>query len=284
MVKSSKSLSGNLKNDDYILYGIVTIIIVIICLIVWKYRLSKNIENFESNNILKGHRFVVSLTTSPLRIKKMDEIIKNIMEQTVKPDKIHLNVPNFFKRNCENYDQNIINELLNKYPVLQINRCEDKGPVTKIYPTLEHEKDGESLIIIIDDDMWYENKLFEKLITQFLENPNQVLSNDVDKYATVEGVNTPGAYAGIIFKRSMFGDDFIKFIDETGTYKNCYNSDDLILGIYFKNKKIQVKQATILGKHKSLDYSEGNDALKKQDNMYHVERYKKCKKFIDTML
>ena len=77
----------------------------------------------------------------------------------------------------------------------------------------------------------------------------------------------------------MFDDDFIKFIDETGTYKNCYNSDDLILGIYFKNKKIPVKQAAILGQHKSLDYSLGDDALKNQDNMYHIERYKKCKQF-----
>jgi hypothetical protein len=285
MVKSSKLLLGNLKSYDYILYGISIIIIIIICLILWKYKF-KNIENFESNpqNLLQGHRFVVSLTTSPTRIKKMDEIIQNIMEQTVKPNKIHLNVPHFFKRNGEQYDQTIIDDLVKKYPLLQINRCEDKGPVSKIYPTLEHEKNDETIIIIIDDDMKYENKLFEKLISQFLKDTSTILANDVDKYVSVEGIKTPGAYAGIIFKRSMFGDDFIKFIDETGTYKNCYNSDDLILGIYFKKKNINVKQAEILGEHHSLDFSEGDDALKKQDNMYHDKRYQMCKKFVDTML
>ncbi len=278
--------------------NIIILLIFFICLIIWKFKSStaSSIENFNSNtnsnrntnsnqkDLLKGNRLVVSLTTSPLRLTKIEGQIKNIMEQTILPDKIYLNVPHFFKRTGESYDTNILNNLKKKYPLLQINRCEDKGPVTKLYPVMDYETNDDTIIIIIDDDMWYENKLFEKLIVQFMQDPSTVLSNDVDMYASVEGVNTPAAYAGIIFKRSMFDDDFSKFIDDTGMYKNCYNSDDLIIGIYCKRKNIKVKQAKILGENKRLDFSEGQDALKNQDSMYHTERYKKCKQFIDTML
>ena len=284
----------NKKNIyKFLIILIIIILLILIILIIFKrsYFVNNNNNNNNNNekfinldnNLINGQRLIVSLTTSPLRLNEIDKVIENINNQTIKPTKIYLNVPHYFKRNCEKYNLEKLNEL-KKYNNLEINFCEDKGPITKLYPTLEKENDGNTMIIILDDDMEYEDKLIEKLVSQFLENPEIVLANDVNIYATVKGIDTPGAYAGIIFKRSMFKDDFIDFVDKTGMYKNCYNSDDLIIGIYLKNKGVQVKQAKILGTHKSKDYSDGSDALKNQDNMYHIERYNKCKQFIDKML
>ena len=42
--------------------------------------------------------FCVSLTTIPSRLKNLELTIKSILEQTVKPDKIFLNIPYKYKR------------------------------------------------------------------------------------------------------------------------------------------------------------------------------------------
>jgi len=43
-------------------------------------------------------KFCVSLTTIPSRIKNVYKTIENLNNQTIKPDKIFLNIPNEYKR------------------------------------------------------------------------------------------------------------------------------------------------------------------------------------------
>ena len=76
---------------------------------------------------------VISLTTSPKRISNLKPIIDNLFNQTMKPDKIVLNIPHIFKRTNQKYD---IPKYLYHNDII-INRVDDIGPITKILPTFK---------------------------------------------------------------------------------------------------------------------------------------------------
>jgi len=270
---------------------IVFIILVLLSLIYYIYAQEPTNDNNKIKevqdlleNVEINRRIVVSLTTSPERIKYIDEILKNIEEQTVKPDVIYLNIPYYFKRTCEKYDETKLEEIKKNHPLVIINRLEDVGPITKLIGGLDKEINPSTLFIIIDDDEKYENVLIEKLVKQFLLNPKVALCNDVNKYAPVKNVDIPGVYAGFIFSRDMIKDNIYDFIKSTNLYKHCYNSDDLIIGLYFKSQDIKIQQPVIITDNNELEYGNSNDALKKQDQMYHNNRYILCKKYVHTML
>ena len=48
-------------------------------------------------------KYVISFTTSPLRIYKLEPVLNALVKQTRKPDLIVLNIPNRFKRTGERY-------------------------------------------------------------------------------------------------------------------------------------------------------------------------------------
>jgi hypothetical protein len=236
------------------------------------------------NGEVINNRIVVSLTTSPTRIKEIDNILEILEEQTLLPDIIYIHVPHYFKRNCEKYDEKILKRIEKKYPLAKINRVDDVGPITKLVSILSVEPDPETLVIVVDDDEGYQETLIEKLVGQFLKDPTVALCNDVDKYVRMDGMDTPGVYAGFIFKRGMIQDDIFELIGKTNLYKHCYNSDDYIIGLYFKRKNIRIKQPGELTENYQLEYGGNADALKNQDSIYHNERYDLCKKYIDCMV
>ena len=75
--------------------------------------------------------FCVSLTTLPSRIDNIEETIFSIKNQSIQPDKIFINLPYNFKR-FKNY--NFKSEKIKRLKSynLEIIRCEDFGPATKL--------------------------------------------------------------------------------------------------------------------------------------------------------
>ena len=64
------------------------------------------------------------MSTIPSRIDRISEIIENINTQSLKPDKIFLNIPiNYRRFPKQNIDDKCLIDL--KYNNLEINRCED---------------------------------------------------------------------------------------------------------------------------------------------------------------
>ncbi len=268
-----------------IAFIILVLISILYYFIVQEERFSVSLKKpIIKENLITNRKIVVSFTTSPLRINNIDNMLKQIENQTLKPHTIYLNIPYYFKRNCEKYDEEILKNIENNHPLVKINRVDDVGPITKIIGALNLETDPSTLFIIIDDDEGYENTLIEKLVEQFIKNPKVALCNDVGKYVYMPDADTPGVYAGFIFSRGMIEDDIYQFIEKTNLYKHCYNSDDYIIGKYFNSKNIRIMQPNILTNNTELDYSNNADALKNQDNMLHNERYELCKKYIDCML
>ena len=103
-------------------------------------------------------KFCVSMSTIPSRIKSVHKTLDHIENQTLRPNKIFLNIPINYKRfkNEKIDNQDIINL---KRENLIITRCEDFGPGTKIMGSIEEVKKYDCVIIIDDDHLYDENIL-----------------------------------------------------------------------------------------------------------------------------
>ena len=194
----------------------------------------------------KDERLIlVSLTTSPSRLLKLKKVINSIKKQTLLPSKIILNLPDKFGRTNEEY---LIPEWIENDNFIYINRCsEDYGPITKIFPTLFLSNNPETMIISIDDDIEYSNKLVEEFVKHSLcydvvfstSNFNFIKNGIIDSsrrhfgyYNIVEG------YGGIIYKRKFFQNDFFDYFNYIKKNRDCFFSDDLIISNYLSMKRI----------------------------------------------
>ncbi len=104
-------------------------------------------------------RVVASLTTIPSGIPGAVEVIKALLKNK-DLDLIYLNLPYIYGKTGEKYPIFPF-----RSPKLVINRCEDLGPITKIYHTLEKETDPETRILILDDD----NIPLENIVSNFMK-------------------------------------------------------------------------------------------------------------------
>jgi len=258
-----------------------------------KILLNKNIllnkkiisSNEEKTNIIQNNdsQIIITMTTSPKRLSNIDSILDNILNlQEVKPDYVYLNIPYKFKRTGEEYDENKLNEYKNKYSKLRINRCEDIGPITKVSETLKLVNDQEAIIIIIDDDIKYPTDFLKNLIISLLVNNNCIIANSIWSDNTVK-IKIIEGWKGICFRRSIFKEDFIDYTMKVNNYKHCYNSDDYVISRYINKNNISIKQPPYDCNAIPLIYSELNDALHKQDNIDHYERYKLAKEYFDNL-
>ena len=101
----------------------------------------------------------VSLTTIPQRVKNLNKSVDSLLNQTQKPDKIFINIPFKYKRFEEIIEEAKIPKFDND--VVEITRCEDYGPGTKLMGSLSKLKKN-SLVILADDDNVYEDYMIEK--------------------------------------------------------------------------------------------------------------------------
>lgn len=105
-------------------------------------------------------RIVVSCTTIPNRISKIQETIKSILDQKdVKIDKIYIALA---KDKKEEY---IIPEICEKTERIEIVWLKtDYGPVCKLLGACVREQDADTIIITIDDDMIYSEFTVKTLV------------------------------------------------------------------------------------------------------------------------
>ena len=102
---------------------------------------------------------IVTLTTIPSRIGLIGMTLKSLLDQTLPPARIHLNIPRHSRReNCA-YD---VPDWLEALEMVRIVRCEDVGPATKLFPTLSGASDDQA-IIVVDDDRIYPPGFVETL-------------------------------------------------------------------------------------------------------------------------
>jgi len=177
----------------------------------------------------------ISLSTIPQRIKNLNVSIESLLNQTVKPDKIFINIPYKYER----FDEIVKDEQIPKFDtsVVEITRCRDFGPGTKLMGSINKLK-KDSLVILADDDHSYENYMIEKFFHFHSIAPNNAYSFYVHPLGNF-GIGQ-GADGFAINTNSLKGIDtfYDKIVKE---YKELFLYDDLWISFFlyfFKKNKI----------------------------------------------
>ena len=182
-------------------------------------------------------KFCVSLTTIPSRIENINITIDSINKQTIKPDKIFLNLPTEFRRFKNN---KFTDEYIKKvaYENLEITRCKDYGPGTKIMGSLKKIKDKYDFVILLDDDHIYHEKVLEIFLKNFKKKPLNY-SFYLNKIFNIK----MGQCADGFLINSKYLDQIEEFyLKNVEKNKNLFHDDDLWLALYLyfvKKTKIE---------------------------------------------
>jgi hypothetical protein len=125
-------------------------------------------------------RVVASLTSTPSRLLHIEPVLSALLFQSYKLDRIYLNIPKKSRKGVP-YP---INLFLKRIPFqilsdqrLIVNIIDiDYGPLTKLYPALELEKEADTRIITFDDDLIPKKDCVKTLIRKTKIYPNSALS------------------------------------------------------------------------------------------------------------
>jgi hypothetical protein len=113
--------------------------------------------------------FVLSLTSYGPRFKFLFQTFQGIKKQSLQPTITQLNIDITEKNKYLKY-----HEKLSQILDFHVNYLEDLGPGKKLIPTIERYPD--SCIVTIDDDLQFENHLFQELWNNHLQEPNAIIA------------------------------------------------------------------------------------------------------------
>ena len=177
----------------------------------------------------------VSISTIPPRIKNLEKSVKSILNQTLKPDKIFINIPLKYRRFKEIIKDDQIPNF--KDTKVEITRCEDYGPGTKLLGSL-HKIKKDSLVILADDDNSYENYMIEKFYYFHKVAPDNAYSfyvHPLDNFPIGQGADGFAINTNALKGVKNFYDKVVK------DHKELFLCDDLWISYflyYIKKNKI----------------------------------------------
>ena len=182
----------------------------------------------------------ISLSTIPSRIKNINKSIESFLNQTLKPDKIFINIPNKYRRFEQMIDEKDIPKFNNN--IVEITRCDDFGPGTKLMGSLEKLKKN-SLIILADDDNIYENYMVEKFYYFYKVAPENAYSfyvHPLDNFPIGQGADGFAISTNHLEGIKKFYEKIVK------DYKELFLYDDLwisyFLHFFRKNKILSLQE------------------------------------------
>ena len=182
----------------------------------------------------------VSLTTIPQRVKNLNKSIESLLNQTRKPDKIFINIPLKYKR----FEEIINKDEIPKFDdnTVEITRCEDCGPGTKLLGSL-NKFEKNSLVILADDDHTYEDYMIEKFFYFYSKAPNNAYSfyvHPLGNFGIGQGADGFAINTSHLKGVKNFYDKIVK------NHKELFLYDDLWISyfLYFfkKNKILSLRE------------------------------------------
>lgn len=198
--------------------------------------------------------YIVSLTTIPSRFEFLMYTINSLLEQTIKPKQIIVNIPNTYSFRFDNasVDEYRIKLFVDKYPQVVLNFIDtDYGPGTKLLgllnSTLLADVDKtHTYLVLVDDDAVYEPSLIE-----FFHN--RVTTNDKIEaasytYDTYNNITLGSGMVGFFMKLSILdnfleyyniikGQDYLQYLDDFYISYYFYLINTPIFGIYTPGNK-----------------------------------------------
>ncbi len=181
--------------------------------------------------------FCISFSSIPSRFESIKKVLDSLNLQTTKPCKIFLNIPYNYKRfpNIKDINLDVFQDI--KDDNLEIIRCEDYGPGTKLLGSINLLKNFE-YVILVDDDHCYHPRMSEIFNKYFnLDNEQAYSFFTVKIYDLVMG---QGADGFLINSNHLEGilDFYNKYVKN---YKYCFLNDDFWISFFlkkFKNKQV----------------------------------------------
>ena len=177
----------------------------------------------------------VSLTTIPSRVKNLNKSVESLLRQICKPDKIFINIPNKYKR----FKEIIENDHIPKFedPTVEITRCDDFGPGTKLLGSLGKFRE-DSLVILADDDHIYEDYMIEKFNHFYLKSPENAYSfyvHPLKNFGVGQGADGFAINSNFLKGVDKFYDQVVKGNDDLFIHDDLWTSFFLF---YIKKVKI----------------------------------------------
>jgi hypothetical protein len=196
-------------------------------------------------------RLVVSLTTIPSRILKIQNTIDSILNQSIKPDRIYLAIP----ENCRRQKKQpyiIPPKILENSAVEILRETWDSGPSMKLLPALKKEQEPDTLIVTVDDDHFYQNQFLEVLIKYTEKHPDSALGFNgwnidpllnenryefIDKNFTIPvKSDVLEGYRGVLYKKKFFSENVF---DYKGFPKIAHKVDDVWISAHLARNGVE---------------------------------------------
>jgi hypothetical protein len=154
-----------------------------------------NLDALDRRNLDNPRRtdVVVTLTTLPSRIDRIAPTIRSLLNQTVSPAAICLNVPAMSRREQRPY---IIPAWLGRLRSVTICPCDDYGPATKLIPALRASAPDQALLVV-DDDRIYHRHVVEQMVKHADARPDVVVAGS-GWNAPADLVDRPSTLAAIL--------------------------------------------------------------------------------------
>lgn len=122
-----------------------------------------------NKEVVRTRELIVSLTTIPSRIDSVYLAVESMLRQTYKPDKIILWL-------AEDEFHNVVlpdNLLKQRERGLEIRYCENLKSHKKYYEAMRQFP--QALLVTIDDDIFYSERLLENLVRAYVHNPGCII-------------------------------------------------------------------------------------------------------------
>jgi hypothetical protein len=134
----------------------------------------RSLESWDAACAENPHRadIIVCLTSTPARLPRLDRTLKSLMAQSTVPLRIRLHIPRVSIREGRPYK---IPPRLSALRSVEIVRCDDLGPVTKLLPALR-DLPPDQAILIVDDDSLYPPTMIADFSRALGELPAQALA------------------------------------------------------------------------------------------------------------
>jgi hypothetical protein len=118
----------------------------------------QTLDRRNANNPARSD-LVITLTTLPSRIDRIEPTIKSLLNQTRAAREIRLNVPRTSRRENTPY---VVPDWLRRLGSVTIVACEDYGPATKLVPSVVGAPPDDRLLVV-DDDRIYHRHLIDQM-------------------------------------------------------------------------------------------------------------------------
>ncbi|MBQ9025051.1 MAG: glycosyltransferase [Methanobrevibacter sp.] len=202
--------------------------------------LDLKLGEFTDNGINNDSPVIVSMTSFPDRIDRVQYTVYSLLNQSLKPKKLllWLAIEEF-----PNRENDLPSSLLNlKCNGLEIKWCENLKSFKKLIPSLKEFPND--IVVTADDDVFYPHNWLESLYNEHLVNSDSIIctrsrkikvneDNTLDKYETwllSEGsqeasyLNLFTGVGGVLYPQNCLNDSVLNY---DLAKKLCPNADDL---------------------------------------------------------